>query len=410
MARTNAVLGAGARLSDYLSASLLARVYPAELIEQILDEHGVNSQRIRSLPAAVMAYYCIALSLYPEAAYAEVYSVIAHGLAWTRGGVAVPAVAKSSISAARGKLGSAPLIALHRRVCLPLADPKRHPHAFYAGLRLVAIDGSNFEVADEPDTAIAFGYPGSRTGHAAYPQAQCAVLVECASHAILGANLGAYRTAEWAICEPLLSHLNADMLLLADRGFNGYHHWRAARATGAQLLWRCTANRQLPVVRLLPDGSYVSAIYPDPKSRRSREGELALRVIEYSLPGKTGEPVRYRLVTTLLDHQRAPATELASLYHERWEIEGLFDELNTHLHQSRRVLRSKTSEGVRQEFYGWVLAHYAICWLMHRAADTHGVTQRSLSFTGNVRLVRRTQPLSGAFPPRAVAGAKPMVR
>jgi hypothetical protein len=406
MARTKAGLGAGARLSDYLSASLLARVYPAELIEQILDEHGVNSQRIRSLPAAVMAYYCMALSLYPEAAYAEVYSVIAHGLAWTRGGMAVPAVAKSSISAARGKLGSAPLKALHRRVCLPLADPKRHPHAFYAGLRLVAIDGSNFEVADEPDTATTFGYPGSRTGHAAYPQAQCAVLVECASHA----NLGAYRTAEWAICEPLLSHVNADMLLLADRGFNGYHHWRAASATGAQLLWRCAANRQLPVVRLLPDGSYLSAIYPDPKSRRSREGELALRVIEYSLPNKTGEPVRYRLVTTLLDHQRAPATELASLYHERWEIEGLFDELKTHLHQSRRVFRSKTAEGVRQEFYGWVLAHYAICWLMHRAADTHGVTQRSLSFTGNVRLVRRTQPLSGAFPPRAVRGATPMVR
>ena len=308
MARTKAGLGAGARLSDYLSASLLARVYPAELIEQILDEHGVNSQRIRSLPAAVMAYYCMALSLYPEAAYAEVYSVIAHGLAWTRGGMAVPAVAKSSISAARGKLGSAPLKALHRRVCLPLADPKRHPHAFYAGLRLVAIDGSNFEVADEPDTATTFGYPGSRTGHAAYPQAQCAVLVECASHAILGANLGAYRTAEWAICEPLLSHVNADMLLLADRGFNGYHHWRAASATGAQLLWRCAANRQLPVVRLLPDGSSLSAIYPDPKSRRSREGELALRVIEYSLPNKTGEPVRYRLVTTLLDHQRAPAT------------------------------------------------------------------------------------------------------
>ena len=265
-------------------------------------------------------------------------------------------------------------------------------------------------MADEPDTATAFGYPGSRTGHAAYPQAQCAVLVECASHAILGANLGAYRTAEWAICEPLLSQVNADMLLLADRGFTGDHHWRAASATGAQLLWRCAAHRQLPVVRLLPDGSYVSAIYPAPKSRRSREGDLALRVIEYSLPGKTGEPVRYRLVTTLLDHQQAPATELASLYHERWEIEGLFDELNTHLLQRRRVLRSKTAEGVRQEFYGWVLAHDAICWLMHRAADTHGVTQRSLSFTGNGQLVRRPQPLSGAFSPRAVAGAKQMVR
>lgn len=410
MARTKAVLGAGARLSDYLSASLLARVYPAERVEQILDEQGVNSQRIRSLPAAVTAYYCMALSLYPEAAYEEVFAVIAQGLAWARGGISAPTVAKSSISAARSKLGVAPLIELHRRSCLPLADAQRQPEAFYAGLRLVAIDGSNFEVPDEAANAAAFGYPGSRTGHAAYPQAQCAVLVECASHAILGANLGSYRSAEWAICEPLLSYLDATMLCLADRGFNGYRYWQAARDTGAQLLWRCASNRQLPVVTPLADGSYLSVIYPDVKSRRTQQDGITLRVIEYNLPGMTEAQARYRLLTTLLDPERAPALELATLYHQRWEVEAVFDELKTHLQQRRRVLRSKTPEGVRQEFYGWVLAHYAVCWLMYQAADAHRLKQRSLSFTGHVQLIRRVQPRSGAFPPNASPLAKALVQ
>ncbi len=401
MARTKATLGLGARLSDYLSASLLARVYPAELVERLLDEHGVNSQRLRSLPATVTAYYCMALSLYPEAAYEEVFAAIAQGLAWSRGGVAPPRIAKSSISAARRKLGVAPLQALHQCACQSLADPERHPEAFYAGLRLVAMDGSNFEIPDEAANAAEFGYPGSRTGHAAYPQAQCAVLVECASHAILSANLGPYRSAEWEICEPLLARLDAGMLCLADRGFNGYRYWQAASATGAQLLWRCAANRQLPVVTPLADGSYLSVIHPDIQSRRRGRGGITLRVIDYSLPGVPDAEPRYRLVTTLLDPEQAPALELAALYHERWEVEGVFDELKTHLQQRRRTLRSKTPEGVRQEFYGWVLAHYAVCWLMAGAADAHRLKRRSLSFTGHVHLLRRALPGSGAFPPSA---------
>lgn len=410
MARTKAVLGTGARLSDYLSASLLARVYPPEQVHQALNEHGVNSQRIRSFPAVAVTYYCMALSLYPEAAYEDVFAVVAQGLAWMQGSAAVPTLAKSSISAARGKIGCAPLEALHQRACLPLANPLDHPQAFYAGLRLLAIDGSNFEVPDEAANAAEFGYPGSRTGHAAYPQAQCAVLVECTTHAIIGANLGPYRAAEWDICKPLLSRLHAGMLCLADRGFNGYGQWKAASDTGSQLLWRCVANRQLPVVKPLADGSYLSVIYPDTKSRRSRSGEITLRVIEYALPGVAQAQERYRLVTTLLDPVQAPALELAALYHERWEVEAVFDELKTHLQQRRRVLRSKTPEGVRQEFYGWVLAHYAVCWLMHEAASTQRLQQRSLSFTGHVHLIRRAQPRSGAFPPSAAKTSAALVR
>ena len=403
MARTKAALGAGARLSDYLSASLLARVYPPELMHAVLDEHGVNSQRIRSFPAVAAGYYCMALSLYPEVAYEEVFAVVAEGLAWLQGRRGVPRLAKSSISMARTKIGSAPLQALHARACLALAEPVAQPEAFYRGLRLVAIDGSNFELPDEVDNATEFGYPGSRTGRAAYPQAQCAILVECATHAIVGANLGPYRAAEWDVCKPLLAHLGADMLCLADRGFSGYAHWKAASATGAQLLWRCVANRQLPVVEALADGSYLSVIYPDAQSRRHRAGEIRVRVIEYALPGVADSQARYRLLTTLLDAVQAPALELATLYHERWEVEAVFDELKTHLGQRRRTLRSKTPEGVRQEFYGWVLAHYAVCWLMHQAASSHRIRQRSLSFTGHVHLLRRAQPRSGAFPPRPAA-------
>jgi len=410
MARTKAVLGAGVRLSDHLSASLLGRVYPMELIHQVLSKHDAHSQRIRSIPAAVTCYYCMALSLYPEAAYEDVFSAVTQGLAWQHRSEAVPAVAKSSISAARNKLGYAPLQSLHELACTPLADPLKQPEAFYAGLRLVAMDGSNFEIPAEPENIKEFGYPGSRTGHAAYPQAQCAVLVECATHAILGANLGPYRAAEWDVCQPLLSRLKPGMLCLADRGFNGYSHWKAASETGAQLLWRCASNRQLPVIKEFEDGSYLSAIYPDTKSRSTRSGEIIVRVIEYSLPGMPDAQERYRLMTTLLDPVQAPALELAAIYHERWEVEAVFDELKTHLVQRRRTLRSKTPDGVRQEFYGWVLMHYAVCWLMHEAASKHRLLQRKLSFTGHVQLLRRSQPRSGAFPPRAAKVAQAVVR
>jgi len=410
MARTKAALGAGARLSDYLSASLLARVVPAEQVHAVLNEHGCNTQRVRSFPAVAGVYYCMALSLYPEAAYEEVFAVVAQGLAWAAGAAEPARVAKSSISALRSRIGSAPLGELLQRCCVPLAEPQAHPQAFYAGLRLVAIDGSNFELPDEADNANHFGYPGSRTGHAGYPQAQCAVLVECATHAIFAANLGPYRASEWELCQPLLKRLQPGMLCLADRGFNGCEYWRQAQATGAQLLWRCAANRQLPVRQALGDGSYLSALSPTKKGRRAGAAEaIAVRVIEYALPGLPDAQPRYRLLTTLLDPVVAPALELAALYHERWQLEAVFDELKTHLRQSRRVLRSKTAELVRQEFYGWVLAHYAVRWLLHQGASRHRIPHAELSFTGHVQLLRRAQPRSGAFPPRAAKKASALV-
>lgn len=411
MARTKALLGAGARLSDHLSASLLARVYPAQDITEILNTHGVNSQRNRSLPAVATAYYCMALSLYPEVAYQEVFAVVAQGLSLSHGTPAIPRMAKSSISAARSKIGWAPLRDLHQRACAPLADKRRQPHAFYAGLRIVAWDASTFELPDEAGNVATYGRPGTpkEGAPAGYPQARCAVLVECASHAILAASLGPYLRSEQVLVQELLPRMDASMLCLADRGFKGYKIWAQAAATGAQLLWRCTLGRQLPVHTILPDGSYLSRVYPDLAARKRDQDGLTVRVVEYDLPGEHGTSERYRLVTTLLEPLAAPALQLAQLYHERWEVEAVFDELKTHMQFAKRTLRSKTPEGVHQEFYGWILAHYAVCWLMHETASTYRFEQRKLSFTGLFHLLRRHQPPSGAFPPSQAQTAQAVV-
>ena len=278
MARTKASLGSGARLTDYLSTSLLARVYPASLIGDLLDAHHCNSRRTRRFPATAVAYYCMALSLYPEAAYADVFDAVAQGLAWRNRSLLPPRITAASISVARSRLSWPVFKRLQEVACLPLASARTCPQAFYGGLRLMAIDGSNIEVPDEADNVKVFGYPGSRTGVAGYPQAQCAVLVECATHAIIAANMGAYRDAEWSVCHPLLASLNQTMLCLADRGFNGYEHWCRAKASGTQLLWRCASNRQLPVQRMLSDGSFLSVIRPSTGARR-KDTRAAVRCV-----------------------------------------------------------------------------------------------------------------------------------
>ena len=411
MARTKAGLGAGARLTDFLSASLMARVVPPAVVHEVLDAHGCNSQRIRAFPAVAGVYYVMGLSLYPEASYEAVFSAVSQGLAWEAGAPRPTGVSKVAISLLRSRIGAQPLAQLVQRCCVPLAQEAIHPSAFYRGLRLVAFDGSTFELTDDPQIEQAFGRPGGRQGKAGYPQARCVVLAECSTHAILGANLGPYGSGEWALCQPLLERLGPGMLCMADRGFNGFEHWEQARATGAHLLWRCGVNRNLPVEQTLPDGSYLSTIRPTGVSTaQAKERAMTVRVIDYTLPKLPGAQSHYRLITTLLNDKEAPLLELAELYHRRWEMEAIFDEMKTHLLQSRRVLRSKTAELVRQEFYGWVLMHYAVRWLLHQGASQHRIPHEDLSFVGLVQLMKQQQPLSGVFSSTDTKKAGTMVR
>jgi hypothetical protein len=189
------------------------------------------------------------------------------------------------------------------------------------------------------------------------------------------------------------------MLCLADRFFPSYKLWQQASSTGADLLWRTRQNARLDVERRFRDGSYLSRIYNSTSDRRNRRKGIVVRVVDYRLEGvDDAEPV-YRLITTILDPKQAPAGELAALYQERWEVETALDELKTHLRGAQIVLRSKTPELVRQEFYGLLMAHFAIRGLMHEAALRADEDPDRISFLHSARVVQRRMARFVAIPP-----------
>ena len=275
--------------------------------------------------------------------------------------------------------------------------------AWYRRWRLVSLDGSCLDVADTEGNRNAFGRPEASRGESAFPQLRFVALVENGTHVLFGARLGRYAEGETTLAHAVLAALRPGMLCLADRQFFGYALWRAASATGADLLWRGKHNLRLPREAVLADGSYLTTIYPSDKDRRHRTGGVRVRVIEYWLEDLAEAEPLYRLATTLLDPVQAPAAELAALYHERWEIEGALAELKTQLRGARVVLRSKTPDLVQQEFWGLLLAHFAVRGLMHEAALKAEEDPDRLSFSHAVQVVRRKVPLFAALPPSSQA-------
>jgi hypothetical protein len=259
-------------------------------------------------------------------------------------------------------------------------------------------------VADTAENREAFGKPGAGRGQSAFPQIRFVALVENGTHVFFGTRMDALRTGEIPLAHEVVKNLRPGMLCLADRNFLGYALWEAARATGADLLWRGKRNLRLPCDKRLEDGSYLSRLFPSQEDRRKNTRARVVRVIEYQLEGVADAEPFYRVVTTLLDPKDAPAGELAGLYPDRWEIEGGLDELKTHLRGARIVLRSKTPELVRQEFYGLMMAHFAIRGLMHEAALKAEVDPDRLSFVHTARVIRRKLPWMASVPPSGASG------
>ena len=401
MARTLAQLPPGTRISDYISLGVIAKFFPLQKVESILKETGKASVRKRDLPAHVVVYYVIALAVYMRASYREVLRCLLEGLQWLLDPAATVKVAgKSGISQARTRLGSEPVKKLYQTVVRPMAT-ERTKGAWYRGWRLVSLDGSTLDVADTAENEAAFGRPGASRGASAYPQIRFVALLESGTHILTGAQMAGCRADETVLAKQVIPRLQKGMLCLADRYYPGYELWRKAQNTGADLLWRVRKSIRLDCERRLPDGSYLSRIYRSTADRVRQRNGIVVRVIEYRLEGIPGAEPLYRLMTTILDHRQAPAKELAPLYHERWEIETSLDELKTHLRGARIVLRSKTPELVRQEFYGLLMAHFAVRGLMHEAALQAHQDPDRLSFLHAVRVVQRRLPRFVAIPPSA---------
>jgi hypothetical protein len=405
MARTIAGLPAGMRVTDGIGLGVVTKTFPLPLIRQLLAETDRTSQRERELPAHVMVYYVIALALYMQVSYREVLRCLLEGLRWLGGpDTVLHAASPAGISQARTRLGAAPVRRLYEMVVGPIATAAT-PGAWYRGQRVVSLDGTTLDVADTQANTQAFGRPASARGAnatGAFPQLRLVGLVETGTHVVFGATLAPYATSEATLARAVLPALRPDMVCLADRYFLGFDLWQQAAATGAALVWRAKASQRFPMEGRCADGSYRSTLRWNHHCRATDRTPLPVRVIEYTLPGVPDADPSYRLVTTLLDPATAPAAELAALYHERWEIEGAFDELKTHLRGARIVLRSKTPELVRQEAYGLLLAHFAVRGLMHEAALAASPQARdpdTLSFVHAVRVIRRTLPRVAALPP-----------
>jgi len=404
MARTLAELPKGTRITDYISLGVIAKTFPLTQVRSVLARTAKASIRQRDLPAHVVVYYVIALALYMHSSYGEVLRCLLQGIQWLRNPSAKLQVAgKSGISQARTRLGWEPVRRLHDEVVKPIAV-RATKGAWYRGWRLVSLDGSTLHVADEKANEEAFGRPGASRGSSAYAQIRFVSLVENGTHVLFGSQMADYGTSEIALAKTVLAWFRKGMLCLADRQFFGFEFWNQGRSSGADLLWRIKKNLRLACEQRLGDGSYLSRIYPSERDGRHKTNGVVVRVIDYCLEGVAGAEPIYRLVTSILDHEKAPAKELAALYHERWEIETALDELKTHLRGAKIVLRSKTPDLVRQEFYGLMMAHFAIRGLMHEAALKADEDPDRLSFLHAVRVVRRQLPAFSAIPPSAQEG------
>ena len=271
MARRPAGLPQGSRISDYISLGVIAKTFPAERIEAVLAATGKASVRRRELPAQVVVYYVIALALYMQSSYREVLRCLLEGLQWLSApGTKIKVASNAAISQARSRLGAAVLRQLHDECVQPIATLTRG--AWYRRWRLVSIDGSTLELAS------AYGRPGASRGASAYPQLRFVSLLEAGTHVLFGTRMGAYAVSEISLAD----HLRKEMLCLADRKLPvvepGARLGRRSAVAGRK-------NLILACEQRLPDGSYLSRIYPSQRERRQHSQGVVVRVIEYRCKG-----------------------------------------------------------------------------------------------------------------------------
>jgi hypothetical protein len=432
-------VGVGVPVSpDQVSIGVLVDAVPRDAVDEAVAVCGVRERRSDGkLPAHVITYLTLALCLFADEDYEEVAARVGGSLdrfgcwdaLWS-----VPTA--SAVTQARKRLGREVFPELFERTCGPVAG-NASPSAglgalgtargsFLRSWRLVAIDGFEVDVPDTPANAQEFGYAGSGDNRSAFPKARVVALAECGTHAFVAAEVGAYSVGEKTLAQRLYPRLRADELLTADRGFYSWTAWDTAAATGAALLWRAPTQLALPVVRIVPDGTYLTVVMDsairgprrDPILAAARAGqdlaeiETALdehgrprarlaRAIEYDVPDRTGNGSGELIVvlTTITDPDDARAEELAAAYHQRWEEETGNDQLKTHLRGPGRVLRSRLPDLVHQEIWAFLIVHHAISALIAKASAAADLDPDRISFAKALRLIRRTATATADIPP-----------
>ena len=406
-------------LTDWISLGVLASAVPRDAVDDAIAVTGKGARRAGGkLPPHVVAYFVMALALFADDDYEEVAARLAETLrGWGRWDADWEVPTRGGITQARKRLGPESLAEVFSQVAGPVADLDT-AGAFLGPWRLMSVDGMECDVPDTgPNREASGSRPGSE-GEAAFPKIRVVTVSECASHAAalaaMGPAAGGKGSGEQFPARELFPQLEEDWLVIADRNFCCWKDWCAAAGTGAALLWRVKSDILLPVLELLPDGSYRSVLVSPKITGKKREALLAaarlgedldqdqarvVRVIEYEVPDRegNGKDELIALVTTILEFREAPAAVLAAGYHERWEHETGNQQLKTYLRGPGKVLRSQSPDMVRQEIWGYLLTHYAISTLTCAAATAAGIDPDRVKFKRTVRVIRRA--VGPAFPP-----------
>jgi hypothetical protein len=378
------------KVCEQVSLTMLSQVYPPEVVERCVEQSepwSSKERRVRLCTVVSLVLFVIGMALWSRRNQSQVWRSLVGKLADLHPGQPESEISDSGLSGRRKELGSQGLQALMRERCQVLAEPESMPGAFFGRYRLMAIDGTLFNTPDTKANDAAFGRSSNQYGKGAYPQVRAVLLAECGSHAVVGLEMDGYQVSEVHGAHRLLEEVGPDMLVLMDAGLTSGGFVEHARSRRAHVLGALEAGawEQLPKQRRLADGSVLAWVPPSrPGSARYPvQRGLWVRIIAYRVTDeRLGEKDKvYRLVTTLLNPRLAPARELIALYHERWEIELVIDEIKTDERAQRKVLRSKTPEGVRQELYGIYLAHYAVRVLLAQAAVEAELDPDRLSFS-----------------------------
>jgi hypothetical protein len=376
------------KVCEQVDLSLLKTVYPAEVIERCVGQSELwssKARRVRQSTMLALVMFVIGMALWSRLNQRLVWDKLVGKLSTLHPGEPKSQVSASALSGRRQELGSQGLQALLAERCRVLAQPQTMPSAFYGRYRLMAIDGTVFNTADTAANSAAFGRSSNQYGPGAYPQVRCVVLAECGSHAVVELEIGRYDVSEVHGAHRVVEEIGPDMLVLVDAGITSGGFFEQVRERRAHVLGALEAGAwdHLPRQRRLADGSVLAWVPPTRGVQYPMQRGMWVRIISYRVTderlGEVGQ--LYRLVTTVLNPRLAPALELIELYHERWEIELVLDEIKTHERVQRKVLRSKTPDGVRQELYGIFLAHYAVRVLLAQAAVEAELDPDRLSFT-----------------------------
>jgi hypothetical protein len=378
------------KVCEQVEMTMLSQVYPKEVIQRCVQESQLWSEkerRVRQSTALTLVWFVMAMALWSRLNQCQVWQKLVGKLSDLHPGEPESLLSASGLSGRRKALGSQCLRTLMRERCQVLATPQHMPSAFFGRYRLMAIDGTVFNTPDTIANETAFGRSSNQYGKGAYPQVRCVLLAECGSHAVVGLEMSGYDVSEVHGSHRLLSLVGSNMLVLVDAGITSGGFLEHVRERQAQVLGALEAGtwEHLDTQRRLCDGSVLAWVPPTRKGQAQYplHRGMWVRIISYRITDqRLGEEGKvYRLVTTLLNPRVAPALALIELYHERWEVELVIDEIKTHERVQRKVLRSKTPEGVYQELYGIFLAHYAVRVLMAQAAREADLDPDRLSFT-----------------------------